>query len=297
MVDFSRLSDLRLDENLAKPPDFGDMQNRQQAADAYAMRLSAPEQYTPYGSLTYDWNDNETKIRGINFEMSPEIQSLWDDATGYVGTAYDALNNFSADKDQYVQDIYQNFQDLYAPTREMERQLYEARAAERGLPLGDPMFANFMDPMYRAFASQDADAANRAIQMGLDEYQADWLRAQQGALNAMNLFNALPVVGPNNFYDTLNIPGSLPTAQWEYANADREYARDLAQNQSAMNIAQARIQEQQRQEAQSAGLMNSLTSGVINLGTSLLGNPGFGFGLSGGAGALGGLGDALSIFG
>lgn len=116
----------------------------------------------PMGSLTYS-RDPSTGVWTANKEFSPELQGLYDQRIGMVGSDINApdlpsSSDFSADADKLEKATFDRTKMLLDPQFSQEEEQMRSRLANQGIMPGSEAYRNEFDP----FAQRKREAYNAA---------------------------------------------------------------------------------------------------------------------------------------
>lgn len=240
-------------------------------AAQYATMVNRVNQYTPYGSMTYDrpadpkdpmgvWSQRVNltadgqKLLDQDNKTASGLASLQDNATGRVAQGQQTPFDFQSIQD--VQDkAYEGYTSRLDPQWSRRQQAMDSTLANQGIALGSEAYKNAQTDFNQGRNDAYTQASTAAQGMAPQAFQmANSLRSQP--LNELNAIRTGSQVTNPTFN---NVPTQATTAGADMLGAaNMKYQGDM----SAYNAKQA----------------SSPMGGLFSLGAAALGGPAGGFG-------------------
>lgn len=244
----------------SKGPSASQMISAQTAANKEAAtesaRLSAVDQFSPFGSTTFQRREDGTPS-SQTISVSPEIQRVLDAQFGTAGLAAETGANLAGQLPQNAfsindvgtgQDVrdayYQEGLSLLQPEMDRQRSLLDIRLSERGLPVGSEIYSDEMNRQQRTNDQSLASLARNAILAGGAEQDRLIRNALTERTQGINEISALTQGAP-----------ALPTPS---------FAATPGVNVQPANVAQAYQVANQQNQGLKSGL-GSLAQGAGTL--------------------------------
>lgn len=229
--------------------------------------VSHVNQYTPFGSLTYQQtgtNPDGTGIYSQNVNLSPVGQGLLNQqlqqdqglnniASGMMGQVQGALNqpmlssqDLMADKNNTVNAVYQGQTAMLDPRFNQQESQLTANLINQGITQGSDAWNNAMGNFSRDKNMAYQEAMDSAIQQGGQEQSRLFQMNQAARSEPLNELNALRSMGQVQMpqFGQVQTPNIAQLIQNQYQGQLNNYNQQIAQN-------------------------NSMTSGLFGLGGSL----------------------------
>lgn len=244
----------------SKGPSAKEITAAQTAANTQAAtqsaRLSAVDQFSPFGSTTFQRRRDGTPM-SQTVSLNPELQRVMNAQFGTAGLAAETGMNLAGQLPQNAfslndvgtgQDVrdayYQEGLSLLQPEMDRQRSLLDIRLSERGLPVGSEIYGDEMNRYQRQNDQSLGSLARNAILAGGAEQDRLIRNKLTERTQGINEISALTQGAP-----------ALPTPS---------FAPTSAVNIQPANVAQAYQMQAQNQQGLKGGL-GSLAQGAGTL--------------------------------